>query len=231
MTDGGIVDLTSFLFGGVSAESVSTEGYTSLSYPLELPSVSGFVSCSWSKDEVVAVAESPFTLQRQIYRHSGARWRVTIVMPPMRQEHALAWSSFLLNLGGEYGTFYFGDVFNPTPKGLSWGSPVVNGSMNSGRILTTRGWQENVTGILKAGDKIQVGAYLYQVTRDVNSDGAGGATLDIWPRLRVSPNDNDLIITNNPRGLFQLATSSLSLCSFDLTGIAKVPSFDIIEAI
>ncbi len=231
MTDGGVIDLTSWLMGGVAAESVATEAYTALSYPIEIPTVSGVVSCTWGKEEVRAVAESPFTLQRQVYRHTGGRWRVSIVLPAMSKANALAWSSFLLNLDGEYGSFLFGDVFNPTPKGLAWGSPVVNGSANTGRILTTRGWNSNITGLLKAGDKIQVGSYLYQVTRDVNSDIDGYATLDIFPRLRSTPNDNDTIVTNNPRGLFQLASSSFALCTFDITGIAKMPAFEIVEAI
>lgn len=231
MTDGGIIDLTSFLMGGIAAESVLADVYTALSYPVEIPSVSGVVSCTWSKEEVRAISESPFTLQRQIYRHNGDRWRVSIVLPNMRREHALAWSSFLLSLDGAYGTFLFGDVFNPNPNGSAIGIPVIAGSANTGRVLATRGWEASTTNILCAGDKIQIGSYLYQVVRDVTSDINGFATLDIFPRLRATPNDGDAITTNSPRGLFQLANSNIPLCTFNLNGIATMPSFEIVEAI
>ncbi len=231
MTDGGFIDLLSMMMGGVAAESVATAGYSAISYPINIPPVSGVASCTWMREEVRAVSTSPFTLQQQVFRHTGGRWRVSIVLPAMSKANALAWSAFLLSLDGQYGTFLFGDVFNPAPKGLAWGSPVVAGSANVGKVLTTRGWNANITGILKAGDKIQIGSYLYQVMRDVNSDADGEATLDIWPRLRSVPADNETIVTNNPRGLFQLASSSGELCTFSISGIATMPNFQIIEAI
>jgi hypothetical protein len=42
------------------------------------------------------------------------------------------------------------------------------------------------------------------ILKDVNSDGAGNATLDLWPRLREPPADNSAIVVASPKGLFHL---------------------------
>ncbi len=52
-------------------------------------------------------------------------------------------------------------------------------------------------------------ARLHQIVQDVDSDGSGNATLDIWPRLRVSPADNDPIVVAGCQGVFRLASNQM----------------------
>lgn len=229
MTDAGIIDLTSFLMGGVTGDSSAVTEYTALAYPINHPAF-GVTDVTWLKDEVRGISESPFTLHRQIHRHAGERWRVQIDLAPMTDVQAGEWSSFLLLLDGGYGSFLFGDVFNLQPKGLAWGSPVVDGAAQTGKVLNTKGWEPNVEGILLAGDKIQIGSSLYQVLRNVNSDATGKTTLDIWPRIRTSPGDESTIITVSPKGLFQLAGSGGGIYSRNVKTYCKMASLEIIEA-
>jgi hypothetical protein len=149
----------------------------------------------------------------------------------MTRESAGAWSSFFLNLDGGYGSFWFGDVFNPEPMGSALGVPVVDGSSNAGRVVDSRGWTANTSGILKAGDRIQIGNCLYQITKDVDSDSSGEAPLLIWPRLRATPADGSTIVTSSPKGLFVLSNPDLVLSTINLRGGYTMPSFDILEAL
>lgn len=231
MTEGGIVDLYSILMGGVTGESDAVETYTPLSFPVSLPRTTGVREIAWYVDQVRKVSESPFTLQRQVYRHSGERWRVAIVLPPLTRQQADEWTSFLLYMSGGFGQVWFGDVLQASPRGKAWGSPQVNTDGQSGRTLQIKGFNPNVEGVLLAGDRVQVGNHLYQNLRDVNSDGSGYATLDIFPSLRATPDDGQLVITQNPKGLFRLSGGSGGLYGVSARRVYSVPTIELIEAI
>ncbi len=86
---------------------------------------------------------------------------------------------------------------------------LVNGASQTGYDLVTDGWQASQTGIMLAGDWLQLGtgntSRLYKVMADANSDASGNATLTLWPKLRSSPADNDAITVSSPKGRFMLA--------------------------
>lgn len=79
--------------------------------------------------------------------------------------------------------------------------------------MITDGWTTSTTGILKAGDWIQLGSgsatRLHKVLDDVNSDASGNATLSIWPSLRSSPSDNAQITVSSPKGQWRLASNEI----------------------
>jgi hypothetical protein len=95
-----------------------------------------------------------------------------------------------------------------TPLGVASGTPLVNGNGQSGKSLATKDWGSGVTGIVRAGDLFQLGsggsAHLYMVAQDANSSIGSTATLEIWPRLRVSPANDDPLTFNNPVGQWRL---------------------------
>lgn len=93
--------------------------------------------------------------------------------------------------------FYSSQNINVHTTGLLGGTPLVDGAQTGASILT-KGWSNSVTGLLKEGDVIQfancfaVNWFNKQstgklldcvVTADVNSSGAGAATIPIkvWP--------------------------------------------------
>ena len=190
-----------------------------ITYPLSLPTNKGMARIKLSANDIVGVSQSPFTAAQQVYKYTGQFWEADITLPPMKRADAEYWISFLLKLNGPYGTFLLGDPNGTVPRGVATGTPLVQGGSQTGYELITDGWTSGVTGILKAGDYIQLGSSsaskLYKVIEDVNSDGSGVATLTIWPSLRLSPADNAAIVTASPRGVFRLTTT---------------PSWDINEA-
>ena len=182
---------------------------------------------------VVGFSASPFTGQQQVYKHQGQWWEAEVTLPPMKRADAEQIAAFLLKLNGQYGTFTLGDKANTVPRGVGTGTPLVYGADQTGASLVTDGWTTSTTGILKAGDWIQLGSgsatRLHKVLSDVNSDASGIATLDIWPNLRSSPADNASITVNSPKGIWRLASNEVNY-SIDEASIYGI-TFACVEAL
>lgn len=183
-----------------------------ISYPLSLPTQAGIAKVRLTANDIVGISQSPFTAAQQVYKYPGQFWEADVTLPPMKRADAEYWISFLLKLNGPFGTFLLGDPNGGTARGVATGTPLVNGGSQTGNELITDGWTNSQTGILKAGDYIQLGsgstAQLYKVLDDANSDGSGNATLTIWPSLRSSPSDNATITVSNPKGVFRLVSTA-----------------------
>lgn len=182
---------------------------------------------------VVGLSASPFTGQQQVYKHQGQWWEAEVTLPPMKRADAEQVVAFLISLNGRLGTFLLGDPANTSPRGIGTGTPLINGDDQTGNELVTDGWTTSQTGILKAGDWIQLGAAgatrLYKVLQDVNSDGSGNATLTIWPDLRSNTVDDDPITVSSPKGIWRL-TSNETEFSIDEASIYGI-TFACIEAL
>tara|TARA_R110000824_G_scaffold44531_1_gene129478 strand:+ start:2835 stop:3467 length:633 start_codon:yes stop_codon:yes gene_type:complete len=184
-------------------------------YPRALPTHTGIRNITLRAVNVTAVSESVFTLRQQIYKHTGERWEAEITLPAMARASAEQWVAWLLSMRGREGTFLLGDPVGKTPRGSAGGTPVVNGAGQTGDSISIDGCTASQTGWLKAGDYIQLGsgasASLHKVLQDVNSSGAGQATLDVWPSIRNAPADNATVVVSTPigaQGVFRLSTSS-----------------------
>lgn len=180
-----------------------------VSYPITLPSSPTLRGITIRKRSVVGMDSSPFTLQQQSYAWRGQLWLASCRLPPMARASAEAWVAALVSLNGQEGSFLLGDTANTSPRGAGTGTPLVKGGGQTGYDLVTDGWTAGVTGILKAGDWLQLGsgstAHLYKVMSDANSNGSGEATLTLWPALRSSPADNAALVVSSPKGRFMLA--------------------------
>lgn len=179
------------------------------SFPITLPTSPTSRSIVIHKRSAVGMAASPFTYQAQTYVWSGQVWLADIMLPPMPRAQAEPWVAALSSLNGREGSFLLGDTANKTARGVATGTPLVKGASQTGSDLVTDGWTNGVTGILKAGDWVQLGsgstARLYKVLVDANSNGSGEATLTLWPKLRSSPADNAALTISSPMGRFMLA--------------------------
>lgn len=126
-------------------------------YPLTLPTSPNPERIVLKARSVVAMARSPFTGQQQTQEHQGSWWEAEISLPPMERDEAEAWISFLLQLRGMNGTFLLPLYAAKTPRGVATGlGPRVKGAGQTGFVLNTRGWTASQSGILKAGDYLQV---------------------------------------------------------------------------
>ena len=201
-------------------------------YPLTFPDI-GIRSINIRAKTVVGASASPFTGQQQVYKHQGQWWEMEVSMPPMKRDEAEQVASFLLKMNGKYGTFLLGDKANTAPRGIGTGSPLVKGGSQTGDQLLTDGWTSSTTGILKAGDWIQVGSgsstRLHKVLDDVNSDGSGNATLNIFPNIRTNPADNTVITVNSPKGIWRLSSNETDF-SIDEASVYGI-TFACVEAL
>ena len=207
-----------------------------ISYPLSLPTVTGIRSVTFRTVNAVSVSRSPFTFKEQVFSHVGQRLEADVSLPPMKRADAEVWISFLLSLKGQTGTFLLGDPLNATPQGSAKdtaGTPLVNGADQTGDSLTIDGLPVSTTGYLKAGDYIQLGAAssakLYKVLNDVDTDGSGQASLDLYPSIRTAPADDAPVTVSNAVGVFRLASNetSWSISEASIYGL----TFGCIEAI
>ena len=188
-----------------------------ISYPLTFPTQTGIASVNLHAINSVAISQSPFTYKQQVVAHTGQRWEAEVSLPPMKRDDAEVWIAFLLSLKGMRGTFLMGDPNCATARGsasTAAGTPVVNGADQTGDNLTIDGLPVSATGYLLAGDYIQIGsgstARLYKVLQDVNTNASGQATLNLWPDLRSSPNDNSSVAVSNAKGVFRLSQNDVS---------------------
>lgn len=181
-----------------------------ITFPITFPT-NCIKSVNIRAKNVVGISASPFTGQQQVYKHQGQWWEMEVTLPTMKRADAEAVNAAIISLNGRYGTFLLGDVANPTPRGIATGTPLVFGASQTGDTLITNGWTISQTGILKAGDWIQLGSgsstRLHKVLEDANSDGSGQATLTIWPDLRSSPSNGAVITTTNTKGQWRLAAN------------------------
>lgn len=192
-----------------------------ITYPLTFPT-QGVSSVTMRQASVIGGAPSPFTGHIQTHEHQGAWWEMDVSYPPLKAVGADAIvASFLVKLKGILGTFNAGDPSRATPRGTAKdtpGSPVVNGASQTGDELDIDGLPINETGYLLAGDYFQLGSglttRLHMVLDNVDSDGAGAATMTIWPNLRESPSNGATVVVSSAVGLFRL-TSNVAQWNID----------------
>jgi hypothetical protein len=140
---------------------------------------------------------------------------------------------------GVSGVYLWGAQFETGPTATTYQGvvdaygPFVNGAGQTGDTLVIDGCSPNVTGFLLPGDYIQIGSasatQLYKVLTQVDTDGSGGATLDIWPDLRSSPANDAVVVVANTKGRFRLREN---VQQWQINEISSYGiTFDCVEAI
>lgn len=182
---------------------------------LELPDSSCIASVIMTLTRVTGVTISPFTLDEQKFKWPAEQWSIDFRLPVIVDRAIAAeWQAFGVLLEGKYNTFLMGAPGARLPRGSALGAPKIDGASQVGNSIITKDWTPNSTGVLLKGDYIQLGtgssSRLHMVTNDVDSDGAGNATINLMPALRSSPVDSSDIVTSNARGVFRLVDDSFS---------------------
>jgi len=192
-----------------------------ISYPLSTPTSIGIESIELRAVNAVATSQSPFTYKQQVISHGGQKWEASVNIPPVHRDLAAPWKSMLVALKGPTGTFLLGDPDYATPQGTV-SSCTLSGTVGDETATVT------MTGTLKAGDYIQLGSGSAAKLHQVLVDKTGTGSLEIWPALRSSYT-NELVIFNNPKGVFRLATNvtSWSINNASTYGI----SFEAVEVV
>lgn len=207
-----------------------------VSYPAQVPT-SGITSLSWTNATASLISRSPFTFQGQSQNYPGAIRYARISVENLNREDAEDWVGFLDSLHGTKGTFLFGDPMAKVPMGTARGTALVNAVSASkdeisAKNVPTTGSQLD---FLKRGDWIQLGAgldsRLYKVVRNVSKNNTTGVTglIHIWPSLRITPNNGDVITFENPKGLFRRSSGTFNYS--EENGCVYSLSFDCEEVI
>ncbi len=205
-----------------------------ITFPRTIPSAMKFQAATPKVNSSVAVARSIFTGQEQVVAHQGQWWSADLSVAPLERADAGAITAWLVSLNGREKTLLFGDPAAATPQGSASsapGTPVVNGASQAGAALICDGAPNDAAGYLKEGDYVQLGsgatARLYMVLEDVTADGSGNFTLNIWPNLRSSPDNDATLVVSSAVGRFRLAEN---VRQWDLQTIIYGFSFGIVEA-
>lgn len=206
-----------------------------ITYPLALPTHTGLASIELRAMNAVAYSRSPFTFAGQVHAYTGKAWQADISLPAMKRSDAEQWVAWLISLKGQLGTFYLGDPLATTPLGSARNSDgiLVDGAVSSGDTIDIDGAPTSQTDYLKAGDYLQIGTgtsrQLFKVLADVDTDGTGSATVDVWPNVRTTIADNASVTVESTQGIFRLASNeqAYSINEASIYGI----SFGAIEAI
>lgn len=189
-----------------------------ISYPLVIPN-RGITSISWTNSVASIVSRSPFTFQGQAQTYPGQIRYAQVSVENKNRDDAEEWVGFLNALNGCGGTFVMGDPLGVRPRRGSTTGVTVRGSGQSGSTLLVNTAQINETNWASRGDWVQLGvggnSRLYKVTMPADTDGNGYASLEIWPSLRTSPTDGQIVTMNNPRGLFRLSSGTFNYSEQD----------------
>lgn len=169
---------------------------------LSMPTTPGFQSSRFGLRSNTAAFVSPLTQSVQTQAYLGARWYANYVLPPMLRAKAAEWIAFFASLDGRSGRFYGFDPDAKTPRGTWAGSPLVNGSNQTGVALICDGFTGGAT--VKKGDYFSVGTELKMVTADGTADGSGNLTISFAPSLRASPANNAALTSTNPTCIMML---------------------------
>lgn len=173
-----------------------------ISYPLALPTHTGFSEVELRASNAVAYSRSPFTFAGQAFAYSGQMWQANITLPPMRRADAEQWIAWLVSLRGQLGTFLLGDNISCDPRGTAT-SATISGSAGDNSVTVA------MSGTLLAGDYFQLGSGITATLHKVLQDQDGDGTLEIWPAIRSNQSTSSATLSS-AQGVFMLSTNEQS---------------------
>lgn len=197
-----------------------------------MPSTRGFIrSANFYLQTNTQTFQSPINKTVQTAQLAGALWRFDCTLRKMTKKDAAKWIAFFLKLRGSSGTFNAYDPDWQAPLGKGGGTPLVNGSGQTGTSLVVDGCTANVTGWLLAGDYFSTSSQLCRLTQDANTNGSGQTTLVFESYLRTAPADNSAITITRPAVTMKLVDDNQLSWPTDYNGIYQEKTFSAYEAI
>lgn len=190
----------------------------SISFPRTLPNLSDVAQIVRRQKTLVSVSEGLFSGVQQLQKQPFQRWEIEYTIIPLNRANIDVWLAWLVSLNGREKTFYSGMQAPNEIKGSAkdYLNPQLNGvhTIRLGSLSIDSG-PNSITGYLKEGDFIQLGSTtssrLHMVLEDVNTDGSGQASFDIWPDTQASYSDNATVTVSSPVGVFRLMQNSIEL--------------------
>lgn len=171
---------------------------------MDLPASIKPRTTTWRPVDLSARVESPLSGHSQTQVRPGVRWQTDLSFSVLDPAKRQAMDAILTQLAQRTYLLRVQD-YTYVRQGSGAGAPKVNGASQSGLTLHTKGWTANQTGVLLAGDRIQLDTYqVIIVTVAVDSDASGNAAIPLGLPLRDPPADSSDIETATPKALFEI---------------------------
>ena len=184
---------------------------------LSLPAIKRFGDYSFDLAFNTLDRRSLFDLSVTTVAFPGARWLLSVTLPPMREDTGgEEWRAFFAELGGAAGRFHAGDGRQIVPRGTAAavpGLPVVDGAGQSGAVLNMRGGDANAAAYLKIGDYVafdlpSTDRSLHKLTAAAATDITGLAALAVAPPLTEAPADGAALMLSPAQCVMKLKDDS-----------------------
>lgn len=169
-------------------------------------------SSTWGLVSNTATFESPLTGAIQSIDRGGERWRVTLAYQNLSPDDKATMKAFLSRLNGQQHRVVMGDQ-SLVQRGeftSYFDILLVNGAGQTGNTVNLSGATASVTNYFRPGDMFAVDNQLKMVTDAVTTGPTGDLTVEFVPRLRQEASNGFSVTTDNPRGVFILATDTVS---------------------
>jgi hypothetical protein len=152
------------------------------------------------------ISTSVFNQATQSAVLGAAYYVVKVTIGPRRRSEVPAWEAFIALFSDSRNRVQLWDWRWEAPRGLGTGAPLVNGVGQTGPSIATDGWPATTAGLLLPGDYVGLSGQLRRVVAQVDSNGAGQATLTLDQPVRASPADNSAVVLVKPTSLFICTT-------------------------
>lgn len=184
-----------------------------ITFPRDVP-LEEFSQVDVEGVDINAIQVSTFTGKERPQEFDGDYWRMRLVYLNLDVTLGRQVSSFVYSLRKTVGTFVLRFPGYGKPLGSAKDlavTPLVDGGGQAGkRVLNIKNVPASVQGFLLAGDIVQVGPdnrpHWHCVLSDVDTTSAGKASIDVWPAIRSTSIDNDILVLTEPKGICRMRT-------------------------
>ena len=142
---------------------------------------------SWGYVDTTEHHISPANQVVQTAIRRGDYWKASVNYINLQGRDTDLLEAFLATLQGMVNSFLLVDYSRAIPQGpATW---VTTPKMTSGAsvddtLLDTDGWTPSISGIIKAGDRVQAGNQFFACIQDASSTPAGEASILISPMVK-----------------------------------------------
>lgn len=162
----------------------------------------------WVDDQIALPAMTGGAVQRVDF--NGGLWAIDVRMPPLTGDDHRLLRNWLFKIGrvGNWGQI---TDHSYSRAGVGGGTPLVKGASQDGLTLVMDGATADVTGWLKAGDRIGLAnGRLVEVATDCDSDSSGNVTASLVNPILDAPDDNSAVEIDAPALVVRIADPSFS---------------------
>lgn len=176
--------------------------------PIEPPAALAAAEITLRMSDTQAVTRNPTTRVPQDFDWQREIWFAQVRFSRRAGPAAAALRGFLAQLRGRREAFWLGDPSARNPQGTQTADFVLaSGASPGDRTLAVTMAAGNT---LKYGDYVQLGIRLHVLIADATADGAGAATLAIWPAVRDTASPAATVKSTDTRGAWRVSDPTRS---------------------